>query len=212
MLSDWLAISEWLMIAKNRAYKDTNVCPPEDLVFTALQDLSPERVRVVILGQDPYYTPGKANGRAFGYNLRYFGRTDSYMRNILKELNITDSDLFDTGLSGWAKQGVLLLNIRLTVKQDQPLSHAGLGWEQAVTDIIRHLDKRKDVVWLLWGREADSIAVKAGLDTFANNVIYTSHPSNLSAAKGPTPFIGSNCFYKANQILKDLGSKPIKWR
>lgn len=207
-LKYWLGIAPDLVPIRDKVYgRGGNICPPKDLVFRALEMVHPDNVRVVILGQDPYYTIGKANGLAFGYHQDWGYPPDASMSNIMRELGGST----DLSLEPWAHQGVLLLNTRLTVEENRPLSHSNLGWEKPVGDIIRFLAKKPRVVWLLWGREADSTANRAGLDIFRDNVIYCRHPSPLSAGKQPDPFLGSGCFQKANELLKSHGKEEIQW-
>ncbi len=223
VMQDWLSIAPDLEQVAEIVYgRGGAICPPRDLCFRALEELPPYAVRVVILGQDPYYTPGKANGLAFGYHPEYEGPVDSSLYNILQEMGV-DLDSFDPGswhnwrnlltLDHLPKQGVLLLNTRLTCIQHEPMSHSAVGWEKPISQVIQWLANRKQpVVWLLMGREADSTANRAGLDILGSHIIYTSHPSGLSARKGMTPFLGSKCFRRVNEILVAQGQKPIIWK
>lgn len=199
-----------LIECEHRAYTSSNVCPPRHLCLRALTELGPSDVRVVILGQDPYHTPGKANGLAFGYSDDYEGPTDSSMANIVSELR---TDLFDFSLSDWSQQGVLLLNTRLSVLEGKPMSHASIGWEEPVSEILKWLDRQHGdrIVWLLWGREARLTAENAGIDASLPNVIATSHPCRYSHTSTSSPFTGSNCFNRANEYLVSIGSQPIRW-
>jgi uracil-DNA glycosylase len=193
-----------------------------------LELIAPEDVRVVILGQDPYHTPGKANGLAFGYNESYTGPVDSSLYNIIEEIessgypthhscNIDGIEIFsalvDRSLESWARQGVLLLNTRLTVETGKPMSHAGIGWEPEITNVLRKIDELHGdkVVWLLWGAEAIKSAEKAGVTTSRKNVIHTSHPCRFSNNATAHPFSGSHCFRRANEYLESVELNTIKW-
>jgi uracil-DNA glycosylase len=178
--------------------------PPPALTFAALEQCQANDTRVVIIGQDPYHTPGKADGLAFSIPDDFGGRLDS-LGNIFKEI---ESDLNQvrskTGLTDWADQGVLLLNTALTVPPGKPKAHAKLGWSQLVTDVIKRLDG-KPRVYILWGGPAQAYAKHIG----PQNLILTSpHPSPLSCHRG---FFGSRPFSKANQWLIDQGQEPINW-
>lgn len=133
------------------------VFPPAQAVFHALERTQPEATRVVILGQDPYHTPGKADGLAFSIPVGFGGRLDS-LGNIFKEI---EADLgcprSRTDLSDWADQGVLLLNTALTVPQGAPKAHAKLGWDRLVRDVLRRLSDRPRA-YLLWGGPAQQAA------------------------------------------------------
>lgn len=217
-LKAWEDAIPWLSLplrsAKRRAYAGDSsaVLPPKSYCFHALEAVAPDAVRVVVLGQDPYHTPGKAWGLAFGYHPEYKGVLDSSLLNIVAELG-ADSLPFDTSLKSWTRQGVLLLNTRLSVLAGKPLSHAGeeIGWEKATGMIIQYLAKRQDIVWLLFGSEAQASAQKNGIDLLAQNVICTSHPCKFSHKSGNQPFTGSNCFLRANSRLRDQGHIGIQW-
>lgn len=184
--------------------------PGWDLVFRAFEVFPPENTRVVILGQDPYHTPGKASGLAFGYHPEYTGPVDSSLRSILEEAQ-RDTGLlkypFDTSLVPWAMQGVLLLNTRLSVRLGKPMSHAGMGWERIVQNYLMELDRNViNKVYMLWGKEAQSY--KKYLDIENNLILETSHPCKFSAHRG---FIGCGHFSKANEYLKEMGREEIEW-
>ncbi|MCG3267545.1 uracil-DNA glycosylase [Yoonia sp. I 8.24] len=186
------------------AQLDTDILPPPMLTFTALERCQPDATRAVIIGQDPYHTPGKADGLAFSIPDAFGGRLDS-LGNIFKEI---DSDLGQvrskTGLSDWADQGVLLLNTALTVPPGKPKAHAKLGWSKLVVEVIDHLADAPRA-YILWGGPAQAYAKHIG----AKNLILTSaHPSPLSCHRG---FFGSRPFSKVNQWLIDQGQEPINW-
>ncbi|HEY9724537.1 MAG TPA: uracil-DNA glycosylase [Oscillatoriaceae cyanobacterium] len=182
--------------------------PANNLIFNAFNQTPFDHVKVVILGQDPYPTPGNAMGLSFSVNDGV--KVPASLANIYKELN---SDLGlpipTTGnLTPWARQGVLLLNTTLTVRAGAPGSHQKQGWETFTDTVIRDISaQRSGVVFLLWGKFAQS---KASLiDTSKNHILMANHPSPLSASKG---FFGSRPFSKTNALLQQEGQTPIDWR
>ena len=179
------------------------VLPPAPLTFAALERTQPERVRAVILGQDPYHTPGKAMGLAFSIPDGFPGRLDS-LGNILRELR---DDLCierrSTDLSDWADRGVLLLNTALTVRQGAAGSHVRLGWDRLVAQVLARTEARP-TAYLLWGRPAQRWAPRGG----GHLVLTAPHPSPLSAHRG---FLGSRPFSKVNQWLEAHGEPPLDW-
>lgn len=187
------------------AQETVPIYPRAEAVFAALARCQEKNVRVVILGQDPYHTPGKADGLAFSIPQDFGGRLDS-LGNIFKELH---SDLGitrkRTNLDDWAKQGVLLLNTSLTVLEGKAGAHAKIGWQHLVTEVLAHLAHRPRA-YLLWGAHAHKVA--ATVDATANLKIETAHPSPLSAARG---FFGSRPFSRVNQWLKDRQDTEINW-
>ena len=175
--------------------------------FRAL-DLTPlDKVRVVILGQDPYHGPGQAHGLAF--SVRPGVRIPPSLTNIYKEMQ---SDLGIPParhgfLEHWAQQGVLLLNTSLTVEQGQPASHKGRGWEGFTDAVIRLVDAReRPCAFLLWGSHAQAKA--AHVDARRHLVLKAPHPSPLSAHNG---FFGCRHFSRTNQWLASQGDTPIDW-
>lgn len=182
------------------------VYPREDEVFKAFDLVAFKDVKVVILGQDPYHQVGQAMGLSFSVNKGV--KLPKSLFNIYKELyndlgiNNTDGDL-----TGWANQGVLLLNSLLTVEDSKPLSHKKMGWEILTDRVIEELGNRSDpVVFILWGNNAKK---KRKLIKNHHFFIESSHPSPLGAYRG---FVGSKPFSKANDYLKKRGKKPIDWR
>lgn len=181
--------------------------PPKDLRYTALQS-SPEDIRVVILGQDPYHGEGQAHGLSF--SVLPGVKIPPSLRNIYLEIEkegLGQSQGRDGYLLPWANQGVLLLNNVLTVKAGDPGSCKGWGWERFTDSIIRELaTRRKDLVFLLWGADA---ATKAdGVDPNRHLVLKSPHPSPFSAYRG---FLGNGHFKKANDWLIDHKKSPIQW-
>ena len=183
------------------------VFPPGALIFNALNSTPLDKVRVVIIGQDPYHGPGQAHGLSF--SVLPGVRTPPSLRNIFKEINR------DLGLpipqhgclQSWAEQGVLLLNAVLTVEQGQAGSHARRGWERFTSRVIELVNERcEHCVFLLWG----SYAQRKGeqIDRTRHCVLTSVHPSPLSAHRG---FIGNGHFSAANDYLVSNGLAPIDW-
>jgi len=175
------------------------IFPPRDEIFRAFNACSMDKIKVVILGQDPYHEEGQANGLAFSVNEGV--KIPPSLRNIFIEVG--QSGYKNGDLSQWAKDGVLLLNTVLTVRESSAKSHSDKGWEQftdsAISFVNEHADRR--VCFMLWGRDAQQ---KTHLiDSDKHYVISTSHPSPLSARRScglSPPFIGSNCFMVVKAI------------
>ncbi len=188
-------------------YSSRRIYPPMNDIFNALRYTSFENTRVVILGQDPYHGYGQAHGLCF--SVKNGTQPPPSLKNIFKELKgELDIDEPPCGeLVGWAKQGVLLLNTTLTVREGQPQSHKGQGWE-LLTDKIIHLlnGKKSPIVFMLWGGNAR--AKKSIITGKHHLVLECAHPSPLSAFAG---FFGCNHFIKANQFLSAAGEEPIRW-
>lgn len=165
-------------------------------------------VKVVLLGQDPYHQKGQAHGLAFSVN--YGIKTPPSLVNMYKELH-DDLGLYipNNGfLEKWAKQGVLLLNTTLTVRDSQANSHSGIGWQTFTDNVIKSLNEReKPIIFILWGNNAKS--KEKFIDTNKHYILKGVHPSPLSANKG---FFGCKHFSEANRILKNLGEKEIDWQ
>lgn len=188
-------------------YAGHTVYPNMNDIFNALKYTSFQDTKVVIIGQDPYHGPGQAHGLCF--SVKQGVTPPPSLKNIFKELHS------DVGkpipphgeLTHWAKQGVLLLNNVLTVREGQPTSHKGMGWEQFTDRVIHQLNRKETpVVFLLWGAHAQK---KAQLIT--NPIHYklmSVHPSPLSASRG---FFGCGHFSQTNQLLLQNGLTPIEW-
>lgn len=190
----------------NKKYMDKVIYPERDNIFRAFNLTPFDKVKVVIIGQDPYHGEGEANGLAFSLNDDV--RITPSLRNIFKEL---ESDLKikreNKDLSGWAKQGVLLLNAILTVEKDRPLSHKDLGWEKITDYIIKYIsDYKEKVVFILWGNYAKE--KKKLIDLNKHFIIESNHPSPLSASRG---FFGSKPFSKTNDYLIKNNQSVIDW-
>ena len=191
-----------------KRYASYTIYPHMNDIFNALKATSYSDVKAVILGQDPYHNPNQAHGMAF--SVKEGTPPPPSLVNIFKELS---DDLGfkipNTGnLTGWAKQGVLLLNTILTVRSGCAFSHSKKGWEIFTDCIISHLNEReKPIVFLLWGRPARE---KQTLITNKNHYVLTAaHPSPLSASRG---FFGCRHFSKTNKILTANGMQPIDWQ
>ena len=188
-------------------YAQQTVFPPAGRIFAAFDACPFDKVKVVILGQDPYPGYGQANGLSFSVNPGV--ELPRSLRNIYKEL---EDDLGcpppPTGdLSGWARQGVLLLNATLTVDAGAPASHQNRGWETFTDAAIRRLaEERENLVVILWG----AYAQRKGefIDRSRHCVITSPHPSPLSASRG---FFGSRPFSRANAYLAAHGIEPVDW-
>ncbi len=182
--------------------------PPAPLVFNALRLTPVDRVRVVILGQDPYHGPGQARGLSF--SVPPGTALPPSLRNVFSELG-ADIGLPTptTGdLTPWAERGVLLLNSVLTVSPGSPASHAGRGWESFTDRVIAELSARRDgVVFLLWGRYAQQKG--SIVDTTRHHVLTAAHPSPLSAHNG---FFGCRHFSRTNALLAAMERPEIDWR
>ena len=188
-------------------YEKKTIFPPKAQVFRAFStDLN--EVKVVILGQDPYHTPGVADGLAFSISAKNNYMPPSLI-NIYKEI---DSDLGKHAnkggnLAAWQKQGVLLLNNVLTVEAHKAGSHRGKGWEEFTEAVIKYLNSERDnIVFILWGRDARN--KKKLIDTKKHLVLESAHPSPLSAYNG---FFGSKPFSKCNEYLESHGKDAITW-
>jgi len=183
------------------------VYPPKGKVFTTFEVVPFDKVRVVILGQDPYPSPGHAHGMSFSVPPGV--RPPKSLVNIYKELQ-TDLGIEPVGhgyLMAWAEQGVFLLNTVLTVREGEPGSHRGKGWETLTNRVIKLLSAREGrIVFILWGRDAQSFAPM--INTSEHRILVSSHPSPLSAHQG---FFGSKPFSQTNNALVKKGLDPIDW-
>jgi len=187
--------------------KQQVIYPPGPKIFSAFAHTPLSKVKVVILGQDPYHGAGQAHGLCFSVpdGIPF----PPSLKNIFKELK-DDLGIDKPGsgnLEGWADQGVLLLNTTLTVRRAAPASHAGKGWETFTDEVIRTISLRKEgVVFILWGNHARK--KQALINTGKHVVLTAAHPSPLSAYAG---FFGCKHFSKTNEILKKIGLEPINW-
>lgn len=191
------------------AERSQHTCyPPGSLIFSAFDRTPFDQVKVVILGQDPYHEPGQAMGLCFSVPQGI--RVPPSLVNIITEINAdlgTDIPKTCGDLSGWAEQGVLLLNATLTVRAHQAGSHQKHGWEQFTDAAIQALSQqRSGIVFLLWGSYA--IAKKSLIDTTKHYVLTAPHPSPLSAYRG---FFGCRHFSQTNNLLIRQGQQPVDW-
>lgn len=184
------------------------IYPPGSLIFSALNSTPLDRVKAVILGQDPYHGPGQAHGLAFSVQPEV--PTPPSLQNIFKELK-RDLNLEIPAhgyLQSWAEQGVLMLNTSLTVEQGMAGSHAKAGWQVFTDRVIEVVNaQREHLVFMLWGAHAQG---KSRLiDATRHLMLKSAHPSPLSAHRG---FLGNGHFSRANQFLQQHGLEPIDWR
>jgi uracil-DNA glycosylase len=188
-------------------YKEYTVYPPRELLFSALKRTPYRETRVVILGQDPYHGAGQAEGLSF--SVKPGVRIPPSLRNIYTELNAdTGAKIPNHGsLLHWADQGVLLLNAVLSVREGQPNSHKGIGWETFTDAIMEKLNERTvPTVFILWGSYAQQKG--AFIDKSRHHVIQSTHPSPFSAYRG---FLGSRPFSEANRFLESKGLTGVDW-
>lgn len=188
--------------------RPNNPCyPPGSRIFAAFDNTPFDQVKVVIMGQDPYHGPGQANGLAFSVAPGVL--IPPSLRNIFKEVSDDTGAPIpaDGDLTRWARQGVLLLNASLTVREHQPKSHSGIGWERFTEAAVRLLAEQRDhLVFLLWG--SDAIRRGDFIDRSRHLVMTCVHPSPLSASRG---FFGNHQFTRANEYLVAHGKAPIVW-
>lgn len=202
------------LIAERR--DGAEVYPPGPLIFNAFNHTPFDKVKVVILGQDPYHGAGQAQGLSF--SVPHGMRPPPSLQNIYKELHEDlKEDLKDEGgfripkhgnLEAWANRGVFLLNAILTVRAGSPGSHQGKGWEEFTAAAIQALsEQRRGLVFLLWGRHA--LAKKPLIDATRHHVLTAPHPSPFSAYTG---FFGCRHFSRSNSLLHEAGIPPVDWQ
>lgn len=188
-------------------YKKGQIYPPGNEIFNAFNHCSFEKVKVVILGQDPYHGQGQAHGLCF--SVRNGIKPPPSLQNIFKELkNDIGKEIPVSGdLTHWADQGVLLLNATLTVRAHSAGSHQKKGWEEFTDAVIHNISKKKEnIVFLLWGAYAQKKG--AVIDREEHFILEAPHPSPFSAHSG---FFGCRHFSKTNEYLMKKGLQPIKW-
>lgn len=188
-------------------YATRRIYPRGSNIFRAFDKCPLERLKVVIIGQDPYHGPGQAHGLCF--SVADGVPHPPSLQNIFKEVaaDIGTPIPASGNLDRWAEQGVLLLNAVLTVREHEAASHAGRGWEQFTDAVVRKIAERKQgVVYLLWGSYAQRKGAIA--DPTQNCILKAVHPSPLSAYRG---FLGCKHFSKANEYLLSTGQTPINW-
>lgn len=216
MAEDWKAILceeftkpyfEELVSFVKEEYASREIFPPGRNIFRAF-DLCPlDKLKVVIIGQDPYHGPGQANGLCFsvGEGVPF----PPSLRNILQEVHDDVGSPIPTSgeLERWAEQGVLLLNAVLTVRAHEAASHAGRGWERFTDAVVKAVAERKEgIVYMLWGSYAQKKGAIA--DPTKNLILRSVHPSPLSAYRG---FFGCRHFSQANDYLESMGKRSIHW-
>ncbi|TGK85481.1 uracil-DNA glycosylase [Leptospira bourretii] len=188
-------------------YKSATVYPPAKLIFNAFDSCPFDKVKVVILGQDPYHGPGQAHGLCFSVNDGV--PFPPSLQNIFKEIaDDLQKPIPKSGnLTHWANQGVLLLNATLTVQKDKAGSHQNKGWEEFTDAAIKILaEKKSNIVFLLWGSFAQKKEVL--IPPNKHLILKSAHPSPLSAYRG---FLGNKHFSKTNEYLQSQGKEPIDW-
>lgn len=187
--------------------KKYNFFPPEKEIFNAFNLTPLEKIKVVIIGQDPYHGNGQAHGLCFSVNdgIKFPPSLKNIFKELQNDLNIPVP--ISGNLTHWAEQGVFLLNNTLTVREKEPTSHQKKGWEEFTDAVIKLVSNQKTgVVFLLWGSFAQS---KENLiDTTKHHILKAAHPSPFSAHRG---FLGCKHFSKTNEILKKQGQKPINF-
>lgn len=186
------------------------IYPTNENIFSAFSYSSFKDIKVVIIGQDPYHGPGQAHGLSFSVCKGI--KPPPSLVNIYKELKADlNIPIASHGcLIDWAKQGVLLLNATLTVRQKQPKSHHGLGWEMFTDFVVKLLAEKKDpIAFLLWGSVAKQKCEGMVMENSPHLVLTAAHPSPFSAYNG---FFGCKHFSKTNDFLQKVGKKPIDWR
>lgn len=184
------------------------IYPPGSLIFNAFQQTPFSKVKVVILGQDPYHGRGQAHGLSFSVPQGIVPPPS--LINIFKELkNDLGIEIPESGnLEKWAHQGVLLLNASLTVRQNEPGSHSKIGWLQFTDQVIRKIsEEKKGIIFLLWGKFAQE--KQALIDETKHYVLKAAHPSPFSAANG---FFGCKHFSRTNELLMTQQKTPIDWK
>lgn len=184
------------------------IYPPGALMFNAFEKTPFDKVKVVLLGQDPYHNPGQAQGLSFSVP-NGITKPPSLI-NIFKELqnDLGIQPAVDGDLTKWAEQGILLLNASLTVRKNEPGSHSKIGWIEFTDAVIKKIsEEKKGIMFLLWGRFAQD--KQALIDETKHHVLKAAHPSPFSADKG---FFGCKHFSKTNNFLMQEGLQPIDWK
>lgn len=190
----------WLFLQQE--YKTKKIFPSKEKIFACFNYFDFEKMKVVIIGQDPYYINGYANGLAFAVNKNCI--IPKSLNNIFQEIK-NEYGIVNTNqtLTSWANQGILLLNRTLTVIENKPNSHKHIGWDIFTNNLIKFINENcNNIVFLLWGNNAKQLIPL--IDSNKHKIVYCSHPSPLSADKG---FFGSDCFKKVNSYLE----KKIIW-
>jgi len=202
----FLEIVTFLKIEKNAG---KIIYPPGPLIFNAFTQTPFHKVKLVIIGQDPYHNPGQAHGLSFSVPSGV--KPPPSLMNIYKEINASVGIAMPAefgNLTKWAEQGVLLLNAMLTVRANEPGSHSKIGWMNFTDAVIKKIsDEKSGIIFLLWGKFAQEKQVL--IDETKHHVLKAAHPSPFSAYQG---FFGCNHFVKTNQLLTEKGMQPIDWK
>ena len=196
----------WVTIVKTLNMSDSFL-PKAELIFSALNLCPPQKVKVVLLGQDPYIHDYEAMGLSFSVPSGI--KVPPSLKNIYKELSLEYQIEYNPesgDLTKWANDGVLLLNSVLTVEEGKSYSHKGIGWEIFTSDVITYLKSKPNIVFLTLGTKARDVVNSCKVST--ENIVYAGHPSPLNSTGS---FIGSNCFRKVNEVLIKNNSLPIRW-
>ncbi|MFY0644506.1 MAG: uracil-DNA glycosylase [Bacteroidia bacterium] len=196
---------------KKRKSSGAVIYPPGNQIFRAFNTCSLDKLKVVILGQDPYHGPGEAHGLCF--SVAQGIKIPPSLRNIFKELtaDLNIQPPISGDLSAWAEQGVFLLNAILTVEHKSPASHKGKGWEQFTDQVIQKIsDHKEHVVFILWG--AFARGKKALIDDSKHLILEAPHPAAEVYAGGKAGFFGSSPFSKVNSYLEKQGLETIDWQ
>lgn len=202
----WLKLEELL---KQEQTQENIIYPEQKNIFRCFNELSPQKILVVILGQDPYHQKDQADGLAFSSSsIKEQKKLPPSLKNILKEIYTCQNlpKKISGDLTSWSRQGVFLLNSILTVLDSKPLSHQGIGWEILVKNTLQYLDKNP-TAFLFWGQQARSY--KQYLKHPKHLILETSHPSPLSSYRG---FKGCNHFQLVNDWLQKKFNKKINWK
>ena len=185
------------------------IYPPGPLIFNAFNQTPFDKVKVVLLGQDPYHGAGQAHGLSF--SVPNGVKPPPSLVNIFKEIHNDigiEMPVAYGNLTSWANQGILLLNAALTVRAGEPFSHAKYGWAEFTDAVIKKVsDEKKQIVFLLWGKFAQE--KQSLIDETKHHVLKAAHPSPFSADKG---FFGCKHFSKTNELLMQSGDNPIDWK
>ena len=200
------SLTKPITFINNEINLNKKIFPEINKIFEAFRCCSFKSTNVVIFGQDPYFQPGLANGLAFSVNDG--AKIPASLKNIYKEIynDIGIPSQTNGCLKKWASQGVLLLNSSLTVEESKPGSHSNIGWEKFIDNVVECLNKKENIVFMLWGNNAKIYRHKINKN---NNLILTSsHPSPLSSHRG---FFGCKHFSKCNDYLLKNNLVPIKW-
>ncbi len=202
----FLEIVTFLKMEKNAV---KIIYPPGQLIFNAFTQTPFNKVKVVIIGQDPYHNPGQAHGLSFSVPSGV--KPPPSLMNIYKEINSSLGIAMPAefgNLTKWAEQGVMLLNAILTVRANEPGSHSKIGWMNFTDAVIKKIsDEKSGIIFLLWGKFAQE--KRALIDETKHHVLKAAHPSPFSAFQG---FFGCNHFVKTNELLTSQGLQPIDWK